>query len=158
MAFFSVFASCVYGYQPCFWALPTITLGESAAAASIGLINAIGNLGGFFGPFMLGYLVTRTGSFNSGLVWLLVDLAVAGILVLVLGVWRLPHKKNGSNRMARQEFTSADGQTDKSFADRLAQPLPSLVVERREIRRATIFGHLMDIFPAGNRATDRIEH
>jgi sugar phosphate permease len=94
LGFFSVFASCVYGYQPCFWALPTITLGESAAAASIGLINAIGNLGGFFGPFVLGYLVTRTGSFNSGLVWLVFDLAAAGMLVLVLGVCRTPSAKN----------------------------------------------------------------
>jgi len=95
LGFFTVFASCVYGYQPCFWALPTITLGESAAAASIGLINAIGNLGGFFGPFLLGFLVTRTGSFNSGLVWLLVDLALAGVLVLALGVCKNPRTKGG---------------------------------------------------------------
>jgi len=95
LGFFTVFASCVYGYQPCFWALPTITLGESAAAVSIGLINAIGNLGGFFGPFLLGHLVTRTGSFNSGLVWLLVDLALAGILVLALGVWKKPRTNGG---------------------------------------------------------------
>jgi len=82
LGFFSIFAACVYAYQPCFWALPTITLGEYAAAASIGLINAIGNLGGFVGPFVLGYLATRTGSFTPGLVWLLVSLVLAGILVL----------------------------------------------------------------------------
>jgi MFS transporter, ACS family, tartrate transporter len=95
LGFFTIFAACVYGYQPCFWALPTITLEESAAAVSIGLINAIGNLGGFFGPFLLGHLVTRTGSFNSGLVWLLVDLALAGTLVLALEVWKIPRTKRG---------------------------------------------------------------
>jgi len=81
---FTLFAACVHAFQPSFWALPTVTLGESAAAASIGLINAIGNLGGFVGPAILGYLVTRTGSFTSGLAWLMVNLLGAGILVLWL--------------------------------------------------------------------------
>src|SRR5271169_3381288 len=89
LGFFSIFAACVHAYQPCFWALPTITLGESAAAASIGLINAIGNLGGFDGPYIMGYMVGRTGSFTSGLVWLLANLVAAGILVLYLRGFRL---------------------------------------------------------------------
>jgi MFS transporter, ACS family, tartrate transporter len=84
LAFFTLFAACVHGYQPCFWALPTATLGESAAAASIGLINSLGNLGGFAGPFLLGYLATRTGSFLSGLSCLVANLFLAGILVLCL--------------------------------------------------------------------------
>jgi MFS transporter, ACS family, tartrate transporter len=84
LAFFTLFAACVHGYQPCFWALPTVTLGESAAAASIGLINSLGNLGGFAGPFLLGYLATRTGSFLSGLSCLVANLFLAGILVLCL--------------------------------------------------------------------------
>ncbi|MGA3088447.1 MAG: MFS transporter [Terriglobales bacterium] len=84
LACFTAFAACVYGYQPSFWALPTTTLGESAAAASIGLINSLGNLGGFAGPFLVGYLVTRTGSFISGLVSLTLCLLLAAILVLYL--------------------------------------------------------------------------
>lgn len=84
LGFFTVFAACVHAYQPPFWALPTITLGESAAAASIGLINAFGNLGGFVGPFILGSVVTRTGSFTYGLIWLLANLVVAGFVVLCL--------------------------------------------------------------------------
>jgi nitrate/nitrite transporter NarK len=82
--FFAVYAACVHAYQSCFWALPTITLGESAAAASIGMINALGNLGGFAGPLLMGYLVTKTGSFTTGLGWLLANLVAAGILVLFL--------------------------------------------------------------------------
>ncbi|MGA8273263.1 MAG: MFS transporter [Candidatus Sulfotelmatobacter sp.] len=84
LALFTLFAACIYGYQPCFWALPTMALGESAAAASIGLINSVGNLGGFAGPFIMGYLVTTSGSFTSGLVWLLVNLLAAGFLILCL--------------------------------------------------------------------------
>jgi len=84
LEFFTVFAACVHAYQPCFWALPTITLGKSAAAASIGMINALGNLGGFVGPMVMGYFVTKTGSFTSGLVWLLVNLVAAGMVVLLL--------------------------------------------------------------------------
>jgi ACS family tartrate transporter-like MFS transporter len=90
LGFFTVFAACVHSFQPPFWALPTITLGESAAAASIGLINAIGNLGGFVGPFILGSVVTRTGSFTYGLVWLLANLVVAGVVVLCLRGFSLP--------------------------------------------------------------------
>jgi sugar phosphate permease len=81
---FAIFAACVYSYQPSFWALPTSLLGESAAAASIGLINSLGNLGGFTGPFVVGYLVTHTGSFTSGFVYLLVNLLAGGMLVLGL--------------------------------------------------------------------------
>jgi ACS family tartrate transporter-like MFS transporter len=82
LVFFILFAAFVHAYQPTFWALPTSLLGESAAAASIGLINCIGGLGGFVGPYIMGYLVTRTGSFASGLAWLLVNLFLGGILVL----------------------------------------------------------------------------
>lgn len=82
LAFFTLFAACVHGNQPCFWALPTATLGESAAAASIGLINSVGNLGGFVGPFILGYLATRTGSFAAGLSWLVASMFLGGILTL----------------------------------------------------------------------------
>ena len=46
-------------YMPAFWALPSLILTESAAAGSIGLINSVGNLGGFVGPFLLGYIRDR---------------------------------------------------------------------------------------------------
>jgi len=84
LGFFTLFAGCIYGYQPCFWPLPTIMLGESAAAVAIGMINSLGNLGGFAGPFLVGYLVTRSGNFTSGLLCLLATLLIAGILVLCL--------------------------------------------------------------------------
>ena len=84
LGFFILFAAFINAYQPTFWTLPTAFLGESAAAASIGLINCIGGLGGFVGPSIMGYLVTRTGSFASGLAWLVVNLVLGGILILCL--------------------------------------------------------------------------
>jgi D-galactonate transporter len=84
LVFFALFAACVHGYMTAFWTLPMAFLGESAAAASIGLINSVGGLGGFVGPSIIGYLATRSGSFVPGLGWLLVNLFLAGIIVLCL--------------------------------------------------------------------------
>ena len=74
-----------YGFQPVFWAVPTLFLSESAAAASIGLINAVGNLGGFVGPMVIGYLANRTHSFSPGLLYLVASLFVSGSLMLAVG-------------------------------------------------------------------------
>ena len=54
-------------YMPAFWALPNLFLVNAAAAGSIGLINSIGNLGGFTGPAITGYLEKSTGSFHASL-------------------------------------------------------------------------------------------
>jgi sugar phosphate permease len=54
-------------YLPVFWAVPTEILSQSAAAAAIGMINAVGSVAGFAGPYLFGYLNTRTGSFAVGL-------------------------------------------------------------------------------------------
>jgi sugar phosphate permease len=52
-----------YGVLGPFWAIPTETLPPSAAGSAMGLINALGNLGGYFGPLVVGYLNQRTGNF-----------------------------------------------------------------------------------------------
>jgi MFS transporter, ACS family, tartrate transporter len=87
-------AAFVHCWQPSFWALPSTMLGESAAAASIGLINSVGNLGGFAGPFLIGYLSTQFHSFAPGLGFLLVCLFVAGLLVLRLKINPLTPARN----------------------------------------------------------------
>ncbi len=87
---FTMVGACLHAYLPCFWALPTITLSESAAAVSIGLINSIGNLGGFVGPYVVGYLRTRTQSFHPGLIYLLSGLFLSATLVLMLRIHRRP--------------------------------------------------------------------
>jgi len=59
-----------------FWALPAELLGTRAAAVSIGLINAIGGVGGFVGPTLMGAVLDKTGGYTGGL------LALAGVLVI----------------------------------------------------------------------------
>jgi len=49
---------------PTFWSLPTAFLSGTAAAGGIALINSIGNLGGFFGPNLIGQLQAGTGVFH----------------------------------------------------------------------------------------------
>ncbi len=82
VAAFCVVAAGVDGYFPGFWPLPTAFLIESAAAASIGLINSFGNLGGFVGPYILGYVRTATNSFNIGLACLAVSMVLGAACVL----------------------------------------------------------------------------
>lgn len=62
--------------KPPLWSMPTAFLSGGAAAAGIATINSIGNLGGFAGPAMIGWIKTRTGSYSGGLYF------VAGLLVL----------------------------------------------------------------------------
>ncbi len=85
---FVLVGASFYGFQPCFWAVPTLFLSESAAAASIGLINSVGNLGGFVGPLVMGYLVGRTHNFSAGLWYLVGSLIMSGILMLAVGAGR----------------------------------------------------------------------
>jgi MFS transporter, ACS family, tartrate transporter len=79
-----IVGACTTAFLPSFWPLPTQFLSTSAAAASIGLINALGNLGGFLGPYAMGFLRSLTGSFTAGLTVLLTCMAAGGVLVLLL--------------------------------------------------------------------------
>jgi ACS family tartrate transporter-like MFS transporter len=65
-----------------FWALPPETLGPRAAAVGIGLINAIGGVGGFVGPTLIGALLDATGGYSGGLLALTVVLVAEALLVL----------------------------------------------------------------------------
>lgn len=76
------------GYLPGFWALPTSFLSGTTAAASIGLINSFGNLGGFVGPYVVGFVSTRTGSYYGGILYLSASAMVAAFLILSLRATR----------------------------------------------------------------------
>jgi ACS family tartrate transporter-like MFS transporter len=89
VAAFAVVAAGVDGYFPGFWPLPTAFLTESAAAASIGLINSFGNLGGFVGPYLLGYVRTATHSYNIGLACLAISMVLGAACVLSVTKLRL---------------------------------------------------------------------
>jgi MFS family permease len=88
IVFFTFVGGAYYAFHPAFWAVPTEFLSESAAAASIGLVNSVGNLGGFLGPLIMGYLVSRTHSFTAGLWYLVGSFLISGILMLTVGAGR----------------------------------------------------------------------
>ena len=84
MAALSVGAFGVFGCLPVFWTLPTSFLSGAAAAGGIAIINSIGNLSGFAGPYLVGYIKDRTGGFEGGLQCLAAFGFIAMLIVLVL--------------------------------------------------------------------------
>ncbi len=75
----------IMGCKGPFWPLPSAYLSGAGAAAGIALINSVGNLGGIFGPYMIGLLKRETGTFESGLYFLGV-IAFAGALLTLIAV------------------------------------------------------------------------
>jgi MFS transporter, ACS family, tartrate transporter len=74
----------VFSMMGPFWAMPTSILSGTAAAAGIALINSIGNLGGFAGPYVIGLVRTSTGQFKGGLLLVAGALMASGAVVLLI--------------------------------------------------------------------------
>jgi ACS family tartrate transporter-like MFS transporter len=70
---------------PIFWTLPSRLLRGAAAAGGFALINSIGNVGGFVGPFVMGWIKTATGSYTWGLIVVAAGVLLTGILALLIG-------------------------------------------------------------------------
>jgi MFS transporter, ACS family, tartrate transporter len=85
----SIAAIGFYGSKGPFWTMPSMILTGTAAASGIAWINAVGNLGGFFGPSVVGWAKDYTGSFAGGLY------ALAGfslVSAIVSALWlRIPN-------------------------------------------------------------------
>ena len=75
-----------YAFYPVFWAIPTMLLSESAAAATFGLINSVGQCGGFIGPYVIGFLNDRTHSLNPSFALIGLTYLAAGVSALTLKV------------------------------------------------------------------------
>jgi ACS family tartrate transporter-like MFS transporter len=86
----SIAAIGFYGSKGPFWSMPPMFLTGSAAAASIAWINSVGNLGGFFGPTMVGWAKEISGSYASGL-YALAALAFLSAVVAMLWL-NIPHR------------------------------------------------------------------
>lgn len=84
VALLSFVAIGVYGFFGPFWALPSGFLTGYSAAASIALINSVGNLAGFVGPYAIGAISKTTGNLYAGLALAGVFMFAAAILVLLL--------------------------------------------------------------------------
>ena len=87
----------LYAYYPAFWAIPTMILSEAAAAATFGLINSIGQLGGFAGNYAIGFLNDRTHSLAASFAFIALVYAAAGGLILTLRVRNTAGMLHGSN-------------------------------------------------------------
>src|SRR5206468_11621507 len=81
----AVAAIGLYSFTPPFWSLPTAVLRGDGAAAGIGLINAVGNLGGFIGPFLMGWIRDASGDFLVGLRVLATAAILSGLVVASFG-------------------------------------------------------------------------
>jgi ACS family tartrate transporter-like MFS transporter len=76
----------LYAYYPVFWAIPTMMLSEAAAAATFGLINSLGQLGGFAGNYTIGFLNDQTHSLAASFAFIALAYVAAGGLILSLRV------------------------------------------------------------------------
>jgi MFS transporter, ACS family, tartrate transporter len=90
---------CVAGFGifsclPIFWTLPTAFLSGAAAAAGIAVINSIGNLSGFAGPFAMGWMKDHTGSYTGGL------LLLSGLGIIAMGAALMLGHDEAKVRMA----------------------------------------------------------
>src|ERR1700704_1725207 len=86
---------CVAGFGifanlPVFWTLPTAFLSGAAAAAGIAVINSVGNLAGFAGPFAMGWIKDHTGSYSGGLLLLAALGIIAMGVLLMIGQDEVP--------------------------------------------------------------------
>ena len=89
MVALSLIAIGVYSFFGPFWALPSEFLCGYSAASGIAMINSIGNLGGFGGPYAIGYLKDRTGSMAWGLALVGISMSVSALLLFAF-----PKKSN----------------------------------------------------------------
>lgn len=84
LMFLTVAGAGLYASLAAFWARPMAFLVGTAAAAGIALINSLGNIGGFAGPYMIGYLKSATGDYSAGLIVLAGLLAAGAVIWLLL--------------------------------------------------------------------------
>jgi hypothetical protein len=78
-------ASGIYAALAVFWTLPSAMLRGTAAAGGLALLNSFSNLGGYFGPTLMGWARQQTGNFTLGMELLACMLVLAGISVFLIG-------------------------------------------------------------------------
>jgi len=82
ISFLLVGSGFLQAFYPLFWSMPTMILSESAAAASFGLINSIGQLGGLTGPYVIGWVNDRTHSLTASFGFIALVYVAAASLIL----------------------------------------------------------------------------
>ena len=84
-ALLCIAAAGIFAGQPVFWSLPGRFLKGAGAAAGIAAINSVGNLGGFIAQNVVPWIKDSTGSTIAPMFFLSVCLALAGVLVIIVG-------------------------------------------------------------------------
>jgi ACS family tartrate transporter-like MFS transporter len=77
--------SGIYAALAVFWTLPASLLRGTAAAAGLALLNSFSNLGGFFGPTVMGWAKQQTGTYSPGLAIIAATLVLGGVSVIWIG-------------------------------------------------------------------------
>jgi nitrate/nitrite transporter NarK len=89
IASLSIAAAGVISCAPLFWSLPTATLTGIGAAAGIAWINSVGNLAGYMGPTIVGFLKQSTGNNSAGMYVLAAAQVVAAVAVLSISAQKV---------------------------------------------------------------------
>jgi MFS transporter, ACS family, tartrate transporter len=97
LAALSLAAAGIWGTLGPFWAMSSEYLAGKGAAAGIALINSVGNLGGFLGPYLVGWVRTRSNSYAWGLVMLAL-FPIAGAVVTLVATKASPNKARVMSR------------------------------------------------------------
>jgi MFS transporter, ACS family, tartrate transporter len=108
------------GAHPVFWTMPAAMLSGTAAAAGIALINSIGNIGGFVGPYLVGLVEDATGSTDGGLIVLAAILLGGAVLAT-----RVAHDPALERAPREERRFTRDGAPTVSPAPRTASGSPS---------------------------------
>jgi sugar phosphate permease len=95
-AFITLSGIGAYGPMGAFWAIPTETLPAKIVGSVMGFVNALGNLGAYFAPLIVGALNKRTGNFYSGFLFL-------GLITIAAGALCLGLKTSSTVREGRSE-------------------------------------------------------
>lgn len=95
-----VVAATLYIHGP-FLALPAVILPASLLGLALGLINGIGNLGGFFGPYIVGALIDQTGSEVAGFILMSIAFVAAAVIVLFVA----PRRKSTAEPATTEELS-----------------------------------------------------
>jgi sugar phosphate permease len=93
---------CIQSFNGIWWSIPATFLSNAVLGVTLGLINAIGNLGGFFGPFIFGFLKSQTNSFMTGMIFLIIAQLVAVVLLLMVRYERPVTNKNSKMTLNEQ--------------------------------------------------------
>lgn len=101
MAALSTVAFCLFSMTAVFWTLPGRFLTGASAAAGIALINSVGNLGGYLGPYGIGLLKEYTGNMAAGLYFLSIVM-VFGLILTYFVYSKLERKKSQKLNVSEQ--------------------------------------------------------